>query len=218
MMASSGKLVSVNVGRPRAFDFNGHPATSAIWKTPVTGRVIAHGVNLEGDDQADRQVHGGPDKAIYAYAVEDIRWWEQELGRPLSWGEFGENLTTEGVDASHAVIGERWEVGTALLEVSQPRVPCWKLGVRMSDPLFPRRFAHALRPGAYLRIVREGDVGVGDEIRIAERPDHNFTVFEVSRIYFDDRQRESLERLAAIPQLSESWKEWAKNMLERSAP
>jgi MOSC domain-containing protein YiiM len=192
---------------------NGHPATSAIWKTPVAERIVARGVNLEGDDQADRNVHGGPDKAIYAYAVEDARWWEHAIGRAFSYGEFGENLTTEGIDLSNALIGERWEVGTTLLEVSQPRIPCWKLGVRMTDPLFPRRFADAMRPGAYLRIVREGDVGEGDEIRIVEKPDHDLKVVDVFRIYF--RDRDQVERLLTIPRLSESWKEWAKEFLQR---
>lgn len=214
MAAENAILVSVNVGTPREFEFNGHPATSAIWKAPVAGRVIARGVNLEGDDQADRKVHGGPDKAIYAYAWEDVRWWEQEIGRPFSRGEFGENLTTQGIDLGSALIGEHWQIGTALLEVSQPRIPCWKLGVRMNDPLFPHRFADAMRPGAYLRILREGDVGAGDEIRIVETPDHDMIVQDVFRIYF--RERDQVERLLAVPQLSESWKQWAKDLLRRS--
>ena len=214
MSTSEGRIVSVNVGRPREFDFNGHPARSAIWKAPVTGRVIARGVNLEGDDQADRRAHGGPDKAVYAYALEDVRWWEQEIGRAFSYGEFGENLTMEGIDANNAVIGERWEIGTALLEVSQPRIPCWRLGVRMNDPLFPRRFADAMRPGAYLRIVREGDVGEGDQIRIVKRPHHDLKVVDVFRIYF--RDRDGAGTLLTVPELSEGWKQWAKDLLQRS--
>lgn len=212
-MATTGRLVSVNVGRPKQFDFNGHPAKSAIWKSAVTGRVVARGVNLEGDDQADRKSHGGPDKAIYAYALEDVGWWEQEMGRTFSYGEFGENLTTEGIDANNALIGERWEIGTTLVEVSQPRIPCWRLGVRMNDPLFPHRFADAMRPGAYLRIVREGDVGAGDQIRIVERPHHDLKVVDVFRIYF--RDRDGVGRLLTVPQLSEGWREWAKELLQR---
>ena len=119
----------------------------------------ARGVNLAGDDQADRKAHGGPDKAVYAYAVEDARWWEQEIGRSLAYGEFGENLTTEGIEVNDALVGERWQIGTTVLEVSEPRIPCWRLGVRMNDKMFPRRFTEALRPGAYLRIVVEGEVG-----------------------------------------------------------
>src|SRR5262249_21505195 len=165
------RVLSVNVGKPREFEYAGRPARSAIWKSPVAGRVSARSVNLEGDDQADREAHGGPDKAVYAYAVEDLRWWEQELGRSLGYGEFGQNLTTEGIDVNNALIGERWKIGTTVLEVSEPRVPCWRLGVRMNDKLFPRRFSEALRPGSYLRIAVEGELGEGDEIRVLERPD-----------------------------------------------
>ncbi len=113
-----GKVLSVNVGRSREFEYGGRPAQSAIWKSPVVGRITARGVNLAGDDQADRKVHGGPDKAIYAYAIEDTRWWEHELGRSLAYGQFGENLTTEGFEVNEALVGERWEIGTTVLEVS----------------------------------------------------------------------------------------------------
>src|SRR6266851_421010 len=172
MLNPVGRVLSVNVGRPREFEYGGRPAKSAIWKSPVVGRIAARGVNLAGDDQADRGAHGGPDKAVYAYAVEDARWWEQEIGRSLISGEFGENLTTEGIELNDALVGERWQIGTAVLEVSEPRIPCWRLGVRMDDKMFPRRFTEALRPGTYLRIVVEGEVGAGDEIRVVERPAH----------------------------------------------
>jgi MOSC domain-containing protein YiiM len=211
----AGKIVSVNVGVPREFDYNDRLARSAIWKSPVPGRIRAAGVNLAGDEQADRRAHGGPDKALYAYAVEDARWWERELGRALAHGEFGENLTTEGVAVNDALVGERWNVGTAVLEVSEPRVPCWRLGVRMDDPKFPRRFTEALRPGAYLRIVKEGDVGAGDDIAVVERPDHDVTVRDVLRIYAFDRGE--LERLVRVPQLSEGWSGWARQMLENAS-
>src|SRR3954469_11361034 len=130
---------SVNVGVPRRVPVNGHSVLTAIYKDPVEGRVALRGVNLEGDDQADRRVHGGPDKAVYAYAAEDSEWWEAELGRPLGPAPFGENLTVRGLAVSDAVIGERWGVGSALLEVAQPRLPCFKLGLRMGDRLFPKR-------------------------------------------------------------------------------
>src|SRR5213078_2185295 len=164
MPTTVATVLSVNVGRAREFDFNGRPAKSAIWKSPVAGRIAARGVNLEGDDQADRKAHGGPDKAIYAYAVEDVRWWESELRRSLPVAQFGENLTTEGIDVNGALVGERWEVGTTLLEVAEPRVPCWRLGVQMDNMDFVRRFTEALRPAAYLRILSEGSVAAGDEI------------------------------------------------------
>ncbi len=186
MTRARGTLLSVNVGGIRQFEFDGREAVSAIWKAPVTGRVAARGVNLEGDDQADRAAHGGPDKAVYAYAIEDLQWWKGELGRPLEYGEMGENLTTEGIDVNGALVGERWEIGNAALEVSEPRVPCWRLGVRVEDKLFPRRFTQAGRPGAYLRIVVEGDLGVGDAIRVVGQPDHGMTVGDVFRIYTRD--------------------------------
>jgi MOSC domain-containing protein YiiM len=214
MPTTSAKVLSVNVGRVREFDYNGRPAKSAIWKTAFSSRVAARGVNLEGDDQADRKAHGGPDKVVYAYAVEDVRWWEEKLGRSLQYGEFGENLTTEGIAVNDAVVGERWEIGTATFEVSEPRIPCWRLGVRMNDQLFPRRFTEALRPGTYLRLIVEGDVGTGDEIRVVGKPDHDVTIRDVFRIY--TRDREEAERLLALPGISESWRAWAENWLQKA--
>ncbi len=213
MTLNPGSLLSVNVGGVREFEYNGRPAKSAIWKSPVTGRVVARGVNLAGDDQADRAVHGGRDKAIYAYAVEDQRWWESEIGRRLEHGEFGENLTTKGVDVNNALVGERWGIGSTVLEISEPRIPCWRFGVRMDDKLFPRRFTEAGRPGAYLRIVVEGDVGPGDPIRIVSRPDHGLTIGDVFRIFTRDQHEAG--RLLMAPQLSKAWQTWAEKRLEK---
>ncbi len=214
MVAPLGKVLSVNVGAAREFEHGGRTASSAIWKSPVAGRVAARGVNLEGDQQADLRAHGGPDKAVYAYAIEDVRWWEREMGRSLEYGEFGENLTTEGIEVNDALVGERWAVGTALLEVAEPRVPCWRLSVRMNDKKFVRRFTKALRPGPYLRIVVEGEVGAGDEIRVVARPDHALTVRDVFRIFVRDRHE--VERLLQVPQVSESWQRWADGLLEKT--
>lgn len=214
-MARAGKILSVNVGLPRDFDYDGRVARSAIWKAPVHGRIKAAGVNLAGDEQADRKAHGGPDKALYAYAVEDVGWWERELGHSLAHGHFGENLTTEGIAVNDALVGERWKVGTAVFEVSEPRIPCWRLGVRMDDPRFPRRFTEALRPGAYLRIVVEGDIGAGDEIDVVARPDHDLTVRDVLRIYAFDH--DDVGRLVTVPQLSESWRAWARHLVEKAS-
>jgi MOSC domain-containing protein YiiM len=214
MATTGGKVLSVNVGTVREFEYNGRPAKSAIWKSPAAGRIAARGVNLAGDDQADRKAHGGPDKVVYAYAVEDARWWEQEIGRSLAYGEFGENLTTEGIELNDALVGERWQIGTIVLEVSEPRIPCWRLGVRMNDKLFPRRFTGALRPGPYFRIVAEGEVGAGDAIRVVERPDHDLTIRDVFRIY--TRDRGEVERLLAVPRMSESWRRWAADLLQQT--
>ncbi|HXV63644.1 MAG TPA: MOSC domain-containing protein [Vicinamibacteria bacterium] len=215
MSHARGRVLSVNVGTIREFDYNGRPARSAIWKQPVPGRVVARGVNLVGDEQADRAAHGGPDKAIYAYAIEDYRWWEKELGRRLENGEFGENLTTEGIDVTRSLVGERWEIGGVIVEVSEPRIPCWRFGVRMNDPAFPRRFTKAGRPGSYLRIVREGDLGAGDTIRIVSRPDHDVTIGDVFRIFTRDQHEAG--KIVAVPQISESWRAWAESRLEKES-
>jgi MOSC domain-containing protein YiiM len=184
--AAPGRLVSVNVGRPRTHPWR-QGVTTAIVKTPVEGRVRVDGVNVAGDEQGDRRVHGGPDKAVYAYAVEDYRWWSAKLGTELPLATFGENLSVGGVDVSGAVIGERWAVGSVLLEVAQPRLPCYKLGLRMGDEGFVARFAAAARPGAYLRIVEPGDLGAGDPVRVVDRPGHGVTVAEVSRALLGER-------------------------------
>lgn len=203
----AGVVVSVNVGSPRPIEWLGIRATTSIWKSPVTGRVSVAGVNIVGDDQADRSVHGGPDQAVYAYAREDQDWWEVELGRSLEPGTFGENLTLRGVDVTGAVVGERWHAGSTLLEVSKPRIPCWKLGARMGDPDFPTRFAGAGRPGAYLRILEEGDVEAGDPVHLVHQPDHGVTVGDVERIYHRDRAQAAA--LLSVPELAESWRAWA---------
>ena len=177
-----GRVRSVNVGRPRQIAVRrGRPLMSAIGKEPVAGRVCVTGDGVEGDAQADLRVHGGPDKAVYAYAAEDAAWWAEALGRSLAPGAFGENLTVEGVDVTGARIGERWRVGTAELEVCQPRLPCAKLGIRFGDPGMVKRFAEAGRPGAYLRIVSAGEVAAGDPVEVVARPGHDVTVAMVSR-------------------------------------
>lgn len=160
------RVVSVNVGLPRVIEWHGREVSTAIWKEPVDGRVAVRGDNVVGDGQADLRVHGGRDKAVYSYAVEDYAWWSEQLGRELGPATFGENLTTRGIDLSAASLGSRWRVGTALLEVSQPRFPCFKLGIRMGDAGFVQEFEQAARFGAYLRILEAGEVGAGDEIVI----------------------------------------------------
>jgi MOSC domain-containing protein YiiM len=207
-------VVSVNVGCPKQLSVRGgRPLMSAIGKQPVEGRVRVEGVNLAGDDQADRRVHGGPDKAVYAYASEDIAWWTEQLERPIGFGEmFGENLTTEGVDVTGAVIGERWRVGTVELEVCQPRLPCVKLGLRFGNLKMVKAFAMASRPGAYFRIVTEGDVGAGDAIEVLDRPDHGITIDLVSRaVLLDDAL---LEHAASAPQLADDLR---RHMLKEAA-
>ncbi|MFZ0091528.1 MAG: MOSC domain-containing protein, partial [Solirubrobacteraceae bacterium] len=203
---TSGLVQSVNVGTPRRVPANGHSVLTAIWKCPIQGPVTLRGVNLRGDDQADRTVHGGPDKAVYAYARSDIDWWEAELGRPLGPGAFGENLTVSGLPVSEAVIGEQWALGSAVLQVAQPRLPCFKLGLRMGDPRFLKQFAAAGRPGAYLRVLREGDITRGDPIEVTSRPTHGVTSALVARALLGDRDLLSLALTAAeLPADVRAW-------------
>jgi MOSC domain-containing protein YiiM len=207
------RLVAVNVSRPRQIGVRrGRPVMSGIGKQPVEGRVRVEGVNVEGDEQADLRVHGGPDKAVYAYASEDTAWWSEQLGRELPPGMFGENLTTEGVDVSGALIGERWRIGGLELEVCQPRLPCYKLGMKFGDPLMLKRFAKAERPGAYLRIVERGEIGAGDAIEIVSRPEHDVSVRLVANAMLLDESL--LGRAAVAPQLPQELARW---MLERAA-
>jgi MOSC domain-containing protein YiiM len=187
-------IVSVHVGRPRTLSTPRTAVTTAIWKNLVEGRVAVRGVNLVGDDQADRSVHGGPDKAVYAYALEEVRAWESELGRDLGEAALGQNLTTQGIDVSGALIGERWSIGSTLLEIAQPRLPCFKLGLRVGTPGFVKQFAQASRPGAYLRIVEEGELGAGDPIKVVSRPDHGIT----SRLVFDAILRDPALRPSVV--------------------
>lgn len=161
-----GQVVSVNLAEPRVLMRRGREVRTGLWKRPVDGPVLVGELGLQGDLVGDLRVHGGRDKAVYAYAVDDIRWWEDELERDLGPGFFGENLTVRGIDASGARPGERWEVGQALLEVTEPRSPCWKLAEKVGVPGFMKRFVAAQRPGTYLRVVREGEVAAGDRVRV----------------------------------------------------
>jgi MOSC domain-containing protein YiiM len=202
---TAGSVLSVNVAEMRRIERGGELVWTGIWKHPVSGPVAVRGVNVEGDDQGDRSVHGGPDKAVYAYARDDIDWWERELGRELPDGVFGENLTLRGVDPAKALVGERWRIGSVLLEVSEPRFPCWKLGVRFDDPRMLKRFAQARRTGTYLRIVEEGALEAGDRVELVSRPAHQLSIADFTHAYLEDRSQ--LPRLL-IPEVSESWRDW----------
>lgn len=207
MQMTMPRVLSVNVGSVREIEWHGRLVTTGIWKHAVSGRVALRGVNLHGDDQADRTVHGGPDKAVYAYAREDYDFWRNQQRIDTSPGLFGENLTTEGLDLSRALVGERWTVGAAVLEVAQPRLPCFKLGLRMGDARFPKRFLAASRMGAYLRIVREGDVGANDPVLVTNRPDHEVTLrFMVEAL----RDPGKAVVLRELPYLPEFWRQVAE--------
>ena len=171
VLSMSGRVVSVNAGMPREVRDGERVVRTSIWKAPVAGRVAIRGINVAGDEQSDRSVHGGPRKAVYAYASEDLEWWSVELGRPIGPGTFGENLTLAGIDVTGARAGERWRVGSAVLEVTQPRLPCFKLELRMEQPGFIERFIAGCRPGAYLAIVDPGEVAAGDPAIVLSRPE-----------------------------------------------
>lgn len=202
----SGVVLSVNVG-PVAEFRAGRSKRSAIVKSPVPGRVAARGANLTGDEQAERRHHGGPDQAVYAYPRESYEWWERELGRDLPAGLFGENLTLRGVDSDGALIGETWAVGSTVLQVSAPRIPCLKLQTRTGEPKFVKRFAAARRPGTYLRILQEGELGAGDEIEVLDVPGHGVTVADVNEVFLF-AQSDAARLLPAREVLAERARDW----------
>ena len=178
------RLVSVNVGRPRRVGFHGRQVRSAIWKSPVEGRVHAGTLGLEGDKQSDLRVHGGPDKAVYAYPSEHYAHWMRELGLPdLPWGAFGENLTTEGLLERDVRVGDRFQAGSAEFLVTDPRMPCYKLGVRFDRDDMVKRFLEHGGSGFYLAVLREGEIAAGDQVEIAARAEDSVTIADV----FDQR-------------------------------
>jgi MOSC domain-containing protein YiiM len=198
-------VLSVNVSSAQTIQYRGNWMQTGIFKTPVEGPVLLADAHLRGDVQADLKVHGGIERAAYAYAEEDYRWWQDRLGMTLPFGKFGENFTLRGIDVNGALVGERWQIGRAVVQVSSPRVPCYKLGIAMKDQKFVKRFAEALRPGAYLRIIQEGEVAAGDPVEVIWKPDHELTLKEMMRIYMFERDK--LGHML-VPELPEGWREW----------
>lgn len=190
-MSDRGTVISVNVGRPKHLQVGDRTRTTGIFKQPQSGRVPIAGVTVGNDVQMDSRHHGGPYQAVYVYADEDYSWWSKELERDLPPGTFGENITTKGIDITHASIGERWRVGTAELEITDPRIPCSTLRARMGIPGFVKTFAAARRFGAYFSIVREGSVAAGDEIVVMDRPSHDVTIERLGAALFDADLREA---------------------------
>ncbi|MEQ8718913.1 MAG: MOSC domain-containing protein [Acidimicrobiales bacterium] len=205
--------MQVNVGRPTTVEWHGRAVTSSIAKKPVSGPVLVDGVNLSGDEQSDQRVHGGRYKAVYAYSAEDYRWWSDELGETVPWARFGENLTVEGIDLQHQVIGTPWRVGSATLAVSTARFPCFKLGMAMGDAAFVARFDAARRNGTYLEISTGGTVTAGDTIEVGRPPGHGVTIDMMVRA--NAGEREMIERLLDVEELDPEWKDWARRMLAR---
>ena len=210
-----GRVLAVRVGRPRALPFRGGSIQSAIEKAPVDGPVALTATNLEGDEQADLAVHGGTDKAIYLYSSQDYEWWRSELGREIPDGIFGENLTVGGDWLGSVRIGDRFAIGDALIAATEPREPCVKLGVRLNDQSFLKRFREAGRTGVYARVVKEGAIAAGDAIFADDLGDPaNITVAELHDLYVSGR-RDTTRLLAATrsPDLTQGWTEWVEKRL-----
>lgn len=215
------KIVSVNLGLPRDVMWHGRNVTTGIFKEPVAGRVALRQLNLDGDRQADLTVHGGEYKAVYCYPLAHYDYWKSELpGRELPMGVFGENFTTDGLleDAVH--LGDRFSVGSAEVVVTQPRLPCYKLGVRFQSDDMPRRFLASARTGFYLAVTREGEVGAGDEIKPVSRDDNAVPVPEITRLYiaksYDQNDVASVRRALQVAALPESWKAYFRHRLEQA--
>ena len=203
------KLLSVNVSQPKEVSYNGKRIKTGIFKEPVSGRTMMRRLNLDGDGQGDPSVHGGVHKAVYVYTVEHYNFWKQELGRDdLTYGKFGENLTVEGMleDAVH--IGDIFRIGEALVEVSQPRVPCFKLGMKMRDPQIVKPFLASERVGFYVRVLEEGEVGAGDAIERTVVGDGQMTVKEIVHLrHFNSTNAAAVEKAANLPALTPSWRD-----------
>jgi len=176
-----GQLLSVNVGGPRDVEWEGKTVRTAIWKEPVDGPRMVRKINIDGDDQADRAAHGGEHRAVFVYQIESYRYWERELGRSdFTYGQFGENFTVDGLADDAVCIGDRYQIGEAIFEVTQPRVTCYRVGIRMGEPAMPSLLVAHHRPGFYFRVLREGAVRAGDEVvRVAAAPEA-MTVAEIA--------------------------------------
>ena len=196
---------------------NGEPVSTGIFKEPVAGRVMLRTLNLDGDRQADLTVHGGPEKAVYAYPSEHYDFWKQELpDMDLPWGMFGENFTTTGLFENEINVGDRFRIGSAEVMVTQPRMPCYKLGIRFGRTDIIKRFLVSERSGFYLSVLKEGEVGAGDEFELMEKNASGVRVVDVTRLYSSDKQNvDLLRRAIATEGLPESWRSHFQKHLEK---
>ncbi|MBD3886325.1 MOSC domain-containing protein [Phormidium tenue FACHB-886] len=204
------KLVSVNVGLPRQVTWKGKTVSTGIFKAPVSDRVMVRSLNLDGDRQADLTVHGGADKAVYVYPFEHYDYWRGELhDTELTLGNFGENFTTTGLRENEVNIGDRFQIGTVKLIVTQPRMPCYKLGIRFERPDMVKRFLASRRTGFYFRVLQEGEVGTGDTLELVSRDDNNITVADITQLYINAEDTpELLHRAAQLKALPKSWRDY----------
>src|SRR5947208_8154739 len=215
-MGSLPQLLSVNVGLPRDIQWNGRTVHTGIWKDPVAGRRRVGKLNLDGDGQGDLAGHGGEQRAVFVYQIDSYRHWERELGRDdFVYGQFGENFTVKGLADDEVCVGDRYRIGTATFEVSQPRFTCYRVGLRMDDPRIPALLVSHRRPGFYLRVLEEGEVQAGDEIlKLASGPEQ-MTVAEVDALlYLPAHPRQQLRRALRIPALSPGWQASFRALLD----
>jgi ferredoxin-NADP reductase/MOSC domain-containing protein YiiM/ferredoxin len=214
----TGRLLSVNVGVPREIEWEGKTVRTAIWKEPVAGPRMVRRINIDGDDQADRLAHGGEHRAVFVYQIESYRYWERELGRDdFTCGQFGENFTVEGLPDDEVCIGDRYSIGEALFEVTQPRVTCYRVGIRMNEPSMPTLLVAHHRPGFYFRVLDEGLVQAGDEIAKAADGPERLTVAQIDALlYLPNKSRPLLERALRVPALSEGWQGSFRELLDKA--
>lgn len=213
------KVLSVNVGLPRKILFNGQIITTAIFKDPVKGPISLRKLNLDGDKQADLTVHGGVDKAVYSYPSEHYDYWRKQFpNTDLVWGMFGENFTTEGLFEDAVNVGDQFQIGSAKLVATQPRMPCYKLGVRFGRMDVIRRFMASGRPGIYFKVLTEGEVQPDDKIKIIRRDKNNVTVKDIVSLYIarnDIDNIETMKRATKIRDLPEGWRHEFQQKIEQ---
>jgi MOSC domain-containing protein YiiM len=207
------RVISVNMGREADLEIGGKPGRTAIDKRPAAGPVPVRWLGLAGDEIADTENHGGRDQAVYAYAREDLDWWVEQLGRELPDGIFGENITTAGLEISGGLIGETWRLGSAVVQITAPRIPCVTFQSWLDEPHWVRRFAAAGRPGAYLRVLEEGEVSAGDAAEVIDRPDEQVTVAESMRAFYGDQ--DLMRRVLRVAGRGEGWDEIGQQVLGR---
>jgi MOSC domain-containing protein YiiM len=213
------RIISLNVGLPRLVLRDGEPVSTGIFKEPIAGRVMMRTLNLDGDRQADLSVHGGPSKAVYVYPAEHYDFWKRELPEmDLPWGMFGENFTTTGLLETEINIGDQFRIGTAEVIVTQPRMPCYKLGLKFGRPDIIKRFLQSERTGFYLAVLKEGEVGAGDEFEPLARDAHDVRVSDITRLYTREKHNATLLRRAIeVEALPESWRGYFQHQLEKAA-
>ncbi len=215
---SAGRLLSVNVGTPREVEWEGRRIRTAIWKEPAPGPQMVRRINIDGDDQADRIAHGGEHRAVFVYQIASYRYWERQLSRDdFTYGQFGENFTVEGLADADVCIGDRYRIGEAIFEVTQPRVTCFRVGIRMNEPAMPSLLVAHHRPGFYFRVLHEGPVQAGDEItRLLPGPER-LTIAEIDGLlYLPNRSRRALRRALRVPALSDGWRASFTSLLEQA--